>query len=130
MSISGKLLAVTIGATTVVGSHTWSCEEFADELDATTGADAGFETSDFGVYGARISIEFWLDVTTGLYSYIRRGTILTNLKLWLSSLATNPMFLFTTAKVFKSTPRGQVRDRFGVSVEAKGQGSYTQNEPN
>ena len=130
LTISGKNLRVQIGATTLAGAFGWTVEESFEELDGTVGESAGSDEPDVGVQSARITLELLLDITAGQYSIIRAGTTLTTLKCWLRSAATNPMFSFPTARVFSTTPRGEVKGRFQVTVQAKSVGTYTCNDPN
>lgn len=130
MSISGRALSAVIGSTTIGGVHEWSAEETAEKLDSTTAANSGYATADFGVLELAVTLTLYLDVTTGAYSIVRRGTTITNLKLFLDKDATNPAFLIPSFKVFESSIRGTVRDRVIVSVRGFSQGSYTSNEPN
>lgn len=131
MSISGKFLSATVGVGTIEGTHEWTVNERGDRLEATTGANNGRGKKDVGVIDTMVKIVFYLDITTGEFQFIRTGTTLTNLKLFLDNTATNPMYLLTSARVFDTTVRGQVRDRFIVEADIEAVGDVvTQNEPN
>lgn len=130
MTISGKALAAKIGATLISGVHEWSAEERADSLEKTTAADGGFAAHDHGVFELSVSMTLYLDITAGAYANVRRGTVISDLRLYLDTSATNPIFAVPTFKVDTSTVRGQIRDKFVVQVTGKASGAYTQNEPN
>lgn len=131
MSISGKFLTAKIGTTNIAGTHEWSCRETGDKLEATTGTDGGRGKKDVGVIDTIVRVVFYLDITTGAHGFIRTGTTLSNLKLFLDGSATNPLYAFTTAKVFDCNTRGQVRDRFIVEADIEAYGNVvTANEPN
>lgn len=131
MSISGKFLSCSIGATVIAGAHEWSVAEVGDRIEATTGATSGRGKKDVGVIDCRIRIVLYLDVTAGIFTTMRAGTTLSSLKLFAVSTATNPLYTFTTVNVFESTVRGQVRDRFIVELECEPAGNViTAAEPN
>lgn len=125
MSISGKYLKATIGATPTIiaGTYEWSVNETGDRLEATTGADNGRGKKDVGVIDTRVKVTFYFDVTAGVFNFIRPGTILTSLKLYTDSSNTNPLYAFTSAKVFDTNVRGQVRDRFIVEADIEAYGN-------
>jgi len=117
VSISGKYLGAAVGMTDISGVHEWSMDETGDPLDATTGADNGRGKKDVGVIDTRIRVVFYLDISSGVYAFIRAGTTLTNLKLFHDLNALTPLAAFTTATVFTSRVRGQIRDRMIVEAE-------------
>lgn len=122
--ISGKYLTATLGAmaTNIDGTHEWQAQESADRIEATTGANNGRAKKDAGVIETRIRVVFYLDIATGLYAFIRAGTVLTDLKLWHDSAALAPVFAISSATVFDSTVRGQVRGQMIVEAEIEANG--------
>lgn len=131
MPITGKFLSCTINGTVLAGTHEWSVQETADRLDATTGANNGRGRKEAGVIDTRIRVTFYLDITSGLFTAVRPGTVLTNLRLFTRSAASNPVYLFSSATVFDMTVRGQVRDRFVVDCDIEPAGDViTATEPN
>lgn len=129
MSISGKKISAKIGIATVVGLVGWTVDEDAQELDGTTAADGGYENPDDGVWGATIQIKGILDIETGVYTPIRRGTLIANLNLYRDIGDVTPAYTFPLAKVFKSTQGAEIRGRFEVSATIKSKGVYAYNEP-
>ena len=129
MSVSGKKISAKIGVTTVTGIVSWRVREKADELDATTAADAGYDHPDDGLWGATIEMKGVLDITTGVYLPIRRGTVLTNLNLFRDINDVTAAFVFPIAKVFESSQGAEIRGRFEIDATAKSVGTYTYNEP-
>lgn len=129
MSVSGKKIAAKIGTTLIVGLVSWRVRESSQELDATTGADAGYEHPDNGVLGATIELNGVMDLTSGEYVPIRAGTEFTDLKCYRDAADTDPAFLFPTARVFESGQGGGVKERFEINCTAKSVGSYTVTDP-
>jgi hypothetical protein len=122
VSISGKFLTATIGTTPIDGTHEWSVQETVDALEATDGASGGRAKKDFGVTDTKIRVTFYLDVTTGAYTFIRAGTSLTNLALYADANSATPLYVIGDASVFSATVRGQIRDRFIVDAEIEAYG--------
>lgn len=122
MSISAKLMTAKIGVTEIAGTHEVSSDEEADRLEATTAADNGRSRKDAGVVETRVRVVFYLDVTTGVHVFIRAGTILTALKFFARSGAVTPIFTWSSATVFSSRIRGQIRDRMIVEAEIEPNG--------
>lgn len=122
MAISGKYLSASIGATNIVGVHEWSFDETADRLEATTGSNGGRGKKDVGVIDGNIRIVFYFDTSTGDYAFIRAGTTLSNLKLFHNIDAATPLVAVSSATVFTSRVRGQVRDRMIVEAEIESNG--------
>lgn len=129
MSISGKRLGVLVGGVEVAGNYAWTADEGADVLDRTTGADAGFEREDLGVYNCHVTMKLYLDITDGQYANLQRGAELSNLELYRSLEDTVPAFLIPEAIVVHSTQGGEVRGRIEVTVEAHSMGEYESNDP-
>jgi len=131
MSISGKFLGADVGGEAIDGTHEWSVTETADALEATTGAHNGRGKKDVGVIDTKIRVMFYLDITTGVYAFIRAGAVLANVDLFADVNASAPLYSFATATVFSSTVRGQIRDRMIVEAELEASGDVvTANEPN
>jgi hypothetical protein len=130
-SISGKFLTGKVGIGDIDGIHEWSVNETADRLEATTGADGGRGKKDVGVIDTRIRVVFYLGINDGQYIFIRPGTTITNLNLWADQDATTALYAFTSAKVFDTTVRGQIRDRFIVEADLEAYGDViTATDPN
>jgi hypothetical protein len=125
VSISAKTMTANLGAAVIVGTHEVSTDEEADRLEATTAADNGRARKDAGVVETRVRVVFYLDVTTGVHVFIRAGTVLTNLKFFARTGAVTPLFTWTSATVFSSRVRGQIRDRMIVEAEIEPNGDVT-----
>lgn len=128
-TISGKYLIVTVGSTVLVGPQGWTVRETTDQLDGTTGADAGFENDDFGIIRAEIDLELVQNLATGIYNDIGALTTLTALRCYRASTDTQPAFYFPIARVYESTNMGKVKERFTVAVKARSNGTYTRYDP-
>jgi hypothetical protein len=111
-----------------VGLVSWRARESADELDATTAADAGYAHPDTGVLGLTVEISGVMDLTSGDYTPIRAGTAITTLKLY-RDIDVTEAFLIGSAVVIESSQGGSIRERFEISATIKSVGSYTYNDP-
>lgn len=129
MSISGKYMEARIGATVVRGNFAWSAEEGAAELDGTTAQDNGFENPDDGLYSLVVNLRGYMDVATGQYVPVRRGTTISNLRLYRNKNDLAPAFDVPVAKVFNSTQGGEVAGKIEWTARVKAKGSYTYNDP-
>lgn len=129
MSISGKFLGAEADGTTIEGNYAWTAEESGDPLDRTVGTDGGYARTDLGVYDLKISMRLYLDISTGEYERVRRGTTLTNLNLLRNVDDAVPAFSIPEALVVRSVQRGEVRGKMEVEVEAVAQGEYSANDP-
>jgi len=130
--ISGKYLEAKIGGMApvfIAGNYAWTAEEGADELDGTTGEDEGFENPDDGVYSCAINLKGYMDVATGQYAVVRRGTLIENLKLYRDKDDATPAYVFPVAKVFNSTQGGEVKGKVEWTSRIKAKGAYTYNDP-
>lgn len=129
--ITGAFLTAKVNGYNIDGNHEWSVTENADSLEGTTGADLGRGHKYFGVVDTQIKIRFYLDIRGGSANFIRATSYLTNLALYLDVTATNPMYLITSASVYRFNVAGQVRDKFIVDadIECNGPVIYY-NEPN
>ena len=131
MSISGKYAEAKIGGMAPVfisGNYQWSVEETAQELDKTTAEDAGYSNTDDGIYSATVELSGYLDLADGDYTAIRRGTLISNLKLYIDKDDATASFVFATAKVFRSTMSAEVNGKVEWRATIKNQGTYTFNE--
>lgn len=129
--IRGAHIALYIGGMTPVlvpGLQMWSADDTAQELDATTAEDEGFEHPEDGLAGLRVSMQLVIDILTGDLIAISRGTLISNLKLYAHVDANNPIYLVPSFRVFKSNPRGEVNGRFTYDVEGRAVGGYTLND--
>lgn len=132
-SISGFATAGKIGGMSPVlvpGIQSISVEESANELDGATAEDEGFENPDDGLAGATITLDLVLDITAGSTVAIRRGTLISDLKIYADIDATTPLYHFPTSKVFRATWKGEVNGRSTYSCTIKSKGSFTVNDPN
>lgn len=129
-TISGKKLTAKLNATVIAGNYAWSVDEGGDVLDKTVGADNGWENEEMGVQNLHGTIKLYLDIATGAYATVRRGTILAQLKLYRALADAQPAFSITSALVTKSTQGAEVKGRFEVTIEFHSQGDVvTANEP-
>jgi hypothetical protein len=131
MPFSGKHINVRIGSVPVqlVGIQMWTADDNTQELDATTAADLGFGHPDFGVQTLSVSMQLVIDILAGVLVTVQSNTQLTNLGLWATLTATQPIYLVPTFNVFKSTPKGEINGRFTYDVSGKSVGPYTFNNP-
>lgn len=129
MSISGKALQAEIDGVFVHGNFSWQIEEDGDELDGTTAESGGYEDPEMGVYKARVTLKGYMDVADGTYTPVRRGTIVTNLKLFRDITDVTPAFDIPTSLVLRSNQGGEVRGKveWGSTIATKG--AYTYNDP-
>lgn len=126
-------MAAKIGSMSPVlipGVQEWEAEDSAQELDATTAEDNGYEHPDDGLASLRVRMTLVIDITTGDLVSIQRGTLISNLKLYADVDATTPVYTIPAFKVFRSTPRGEISGRFTYQIEGKAVGSYTLADPN
>jgi hypothetical protein len=126
MSISGKKLGCKYGGTptTLAGNHSWQASAKVDELDSTTGADAGYANFDAGVKELTVTIQFYFDVASGVAADLAEGTVLTNLKLYRDLSDTNPAFTLASALVTQFEQKGEVRGKIECTATVKNKGSY------
>lgn len=117
MSVSGKFLTCKLGSTVIAGNYSWSVEESGEKLDKTTGADSGRGNQDIGVIDTTVQIKGYHDNATGVYTPIRSGTTLTDLKLFVLSTDTDPAFAFSSATVGRSRIGAEVRGKFEWDCE-------------
>jgi hypothetical protein len=115
MAITGKYLSMEIGVATLAGVHSWDVDETADEIEATTGADNGRGRKDVGVVDTVANVVLYLDITSGLYTALRAGATLSNVKLYADKDADDPLYTFSAAKAFGLKLGGRVRDKFEVT---------------
>lgn len=130
MSISGKYLTCTIGATEIAGNYAWDADEGGDVLDATVGSDRGWEREDMGVQNLHVTIKGYMDVSTGQYAVVRRGTVISNLMLYRHLDDETPAFVVESALVVRSRQGGEVRGKLEWNAEVHSQGDVvTYNDP-
>lgn len=128
-TISGKYAIAVLEGVVLVGDQGWTVRESTDQLDGTTGADAGFENDDFGIIRAEIDMDFVQNLALGLYTVIAAQQILTNLRLYRSFGDPQPGFWFPIARIYESTNGLKTRERATVTVKARSNGSYTRYDP-
>jgi hypothetical protein len=129
MSISGKYLTADINGVTVAGTQAWSVVESSYTLDGATAKHAGYSADVPGMPSAAITLELVQDTRLGEYSSIRRGTRITNLRLFRMQGDPEPAFEFPVAHAMKSENGGRVKERFIVRVEASNFGPYFASDP-
>jgi hypothetical protein len=122
VSISGKFLTAAVNGVNIDGTHEWSVAESGDRLEATTGANNGRGKKDVGCIDTRIRVVFYLDISTGLFTFIRTGAVLTDLQLFHNIVASAPLYQIASATVFDATVRGQIRDRMIVEADIEANG--------
>lgn len=129
MSISGKALQAQIDGIFVHGNFSWQIEEDGDELDGTTAESGGFEDPEIGVYKGRITLKGYMSVIDGTYTPVRRGTVISDLKLFRDITDAVPAFDIPSAISLRSNQGGEVRGKveWGATIATKGQ--YTYNDP-
>ncbi len=129
-TISGKYMVAAVESSLIVGLQGWTVRETTDQLDGTTGADAGYEDDDFGIVRAEIEMDCVQNLAAGTpYVAIRATTRLTNVRLYRSYGDAQPAFTFPLVTVYESTNMGKVRERLTVNVKAKSNGAYTFTNP-
>jgi hypothetical protein len=70
-----------------------------------------------------------MDIVTGNYAAVRRGTIITNLELFRIDGETTPAFSVPQALVVRSKQSGEIRGRVEWQAEIHSRGTYTYNDP-
>lgn len=128
-TVSGKYLVGTLNGTLITGTQGWTVRVTADQLDGTTGSDAGFENDDYGVQRAEIDLEIVQNLATGIYSTVAAGQRITTLRLYRAVGDAQPAFTFPIATIYESTNMGKVRERFTIAVKAKSNGAFTSTNP-
>lgn len=129
MSVSGKYLAVTLDGVDLEDPMDWDVSEDSEAAERTSGSTGGYHDEDSGVLKATITINFVQDTTTGFYTEIAAGTVLTNLRLFRNAGDTNPAYLFPLARVQRSGQKVQVRGSITVPITAVNKRSYTRYQP-
>jgi len=129
MRHTGKFMIAAINGVVISGNYAWTMDENADELDGTTAEDLGFENPSDGVYSGTISLKGYMDIETGNYTVVRRGTQISNLQLFRNVGDPVPAFAIPSAIVLNSTQGGEVRGKIEWTARAKSQGEYTYSDP-
>ena len=124
--ITGAYLSAAVNGTPIAGTHEWGCNETSDRLEATTGADGGRGRKEVGVIDTKIKIRFYLDIVAGRMGFIRTGTQLTNLQLYLDDQAPTPLYAISEARVFDTNVVGQVRDKWVVDADIEAVGNVVE----
>jgi hypothetical protein len=133
MSISGFATAAKIGGMTPVlvsGVQEISVEEESPNLSGTTAEDEGYENDDDGIISCVVTMQLVLDINAGSFIAIRRGTLITDLKIYADVAASTPLYHFPLSKVFRSTYRGQIEGRATYDCVIRSKGPFTVAEPN
>jgi hypothetical protein len=129
MSVSGKFLTCTINGVEVFDNFAWEAEEGGDVLERTAGRHNGKEAEDMGVENCHISIKGHMDVQLGQYTPVRRGTIITNLKLYRNRNDSTPAFDIPEALSARSKQGGEIKGKVAWDAEVHTRGEYTYNDP-
>jgi len=130
VSISGKYLTCSINGVEIAGNYAWDADEGGDVLDATVGADRGWERENMGVQNLHVTIKGYMDVSTGQYTRVRRGAEITNLELYRHIDDATPAFSVSEALAVRSRQGGEVRGKVEWSCEVHSQGDVvTYNDP-
>jgi hypothetical protein len=132
VSISGKYMETKIGDVSpvfVAGNYGWTVEESADDLDGTTGEDDGYANHYDGVWDAVVNLKGYMDVAAGEYTPVRRGTTISNLKLYRDKDDATPAFTFPSCLVLNSTQGGEVRGKIEWTARIVLKGTYTYADP-
>lgn len=130
MSMSGKYLSVTIGASPAVltGVQEWTFEEETGELDRTSGASGGYGDRDADVLDATVTMRLFFDTTTGDMTPVRASTVLTDLTLYADDNNPTADVEMPSALVLRASKPVKVRGGCYVDVTAKNKGEYTVNK--
>lgn len=132
MPITGSHISMKIGNMSPVlvpGVQQWSAEDNVVELDGTTAEDGGYEHPDFGLKSLRITAQLVIDILAGDLITIQSGTMIAYLKLYAHTLATAPIYTMPVARVFKSTPKGEMNGRLTYDLEIRSVGPFTLANP-
>lgn len=132
MPITGSHMSMKIGNMSPVlvpGVQQWSADDTVAELDGTTAEDNGYERFDFGLKGLRVTAQLVIDILAGDLVTIQSGTTITYLKLYAHTNSTSPIYTLPIARVFRSTPGGEMQGRFMYNVEIRSVGPFTLANP-
>ncbi|MBA4191312.1 MAG: hypothetical protein C0467_25295 [Planctomycetaceae bacterium] len=129
MSISGKYLTAKIGTTVITDNYAWDAAEGGQMLGRTTGAFLGKRAEDFGVDELTIIIKGYMDVAAGAYTPVRRGTTITNLRLYRDESDSVPAYDVPVAKVANSRQGAEVEGKVEWQAEIHAYGGWTYNDP-
>jgi hypothetical protein len=130
MSISGKYMTFTVGGVEVAGNYAWDADEGGDVLDATVGANNGWEKEDMGVQSLHVTVKGYMDLTDGVYVPIRRGTILSDVEFYRTSADVTPAFAAAEMLAARSRQGGEVRGKIEWNAELHSRGDVVSyNDP-
>lgn len=129
--ISGKHLTATVGGTplTLIGTQEWRQRGESDKLDGQTAEHEGFSANEPGTDTSAVDITLVQDLTTGIYTIIKNGTTLTDLKLYRHVDDDTPAFHYPIANVFSSDNGSAIKDKFTTKCSIENYGPYTCNDP-
>lgn len=124
-TISGKYFKARLGNTIVYGMTRGEIDDGGDELDATDAESGGFGEVDIGVYQASITLSGTCKVGNGIgpFPKLRRGTFLTNLKVYARGTQ-GSYWNVGNALVLRCRQSGETRGRVEFSADCKTNGSY------
>ncbi len=131
--ISGKWIALKIGGVTPVlvpGVQSWSGRVVADQLDATTAEDGGYDNPDDGVKGCTIQAKIVMDINDGEYTPLKVGTLIADFKGYADISAAVPIIHMPLCKVFESEFGGEIKGTVTYNVTIKSKGEFTEADPN
>lgn len=128
-TISGKYLVGVYSGQIITGMQGWTARSTVDQLDGTTGSDAGYENDDYGVGRCEIELELVQNLATGWYTQLQAGQRITELRLYRAVSDAQPAFYFPIATIYESTNMGKVKERFTVSIKARSNGIFYATNP-
>jgi hypothetical protein len=129
ITISGKYLTASIGGTEIYDNYAWDCDEDGTILDRSTGANAGWRKEDMGLQAAKVTIKGYMDVGSGQYVPVRRGTIITNLKLYRSNGDSLAAFEIAECLVSRSHQGAEVDGKIEWSATLNSRSEVITNDP-
>lgn len=131
MSISGKFMTFSVGGVEVSGNFAWKVTEGGDVLDATVGANRGWETEDMGVQNLRVNVRGYMDVTIGSgYALVRRGQIIADVNFYRHIDDALPAYTVAEMLAAQSDQGGEVRGKIEWSADLHSRGDgVTYNDP-
>lgn len=129
MSTTGKYLSLRTGAgvgTVFAPKLTeWTAEETGEELDATSAASDGYEDTDDGVTGVRISCRCLHDPADGAVPNIGKGQIITDVKAYGNVAQTTAVdYELPVAIVVRPGRAVRVRGQIEITFEVRNKGLF------
>ena len=126
-TVSGRVAKVVIGSVNIT-AHEWSVEEVSDELDGTTAEDDGYEVTDYGVTGLRITVRGWYTIGASKVAPLRagqRGSSTFTLNTYKLGADTGQTWILTNYTCVRFEMTARVRDRIEFVGTVRSRGTYT-----